>query len=488
MLLKHTQKFDTMITFIISLIILISGYFVYGHYIEKVFSPDKNRKTPAITSADGVDYVPLSSKKIFLIQFLNIAGLGPIFGAIMGAMYGPVVFIWIVLGTLFCGAVHDYLSAMMSLRSNGKSLPELISNELGVTAGIVMRIITIVLMVLVGAVFLSGPASLLTSMTGIDNLWWIIVIFAYYILATLFPVDKIIGKVYPIFGFALLCMAFGILIAIFINNNPMPELSDSFKNLNPNPEKYPIFPMLFITVACGAISGFHATQSPLMARCIKTEADGRKIFFGAMVAEGIVASIWAAAAICFFGGMENFQNYMADNGNSAAVVVKNISSTWLGVMGGFLALLGVVVAPITSADTAFRSARLIIADFMNKEQKSFKNRILISAPLFIICIVLLNVNFDIIWRYFAWTNQSLAAITLWSITLYLARLNKNYFVTLLPAMFMSSVCMTYILVAPEGFAMSHVSGYVIGISFSIFLLGLFIMNRRRIKAVSETRL
>ncbi len=467
-----------MITFIVSLIILIGGYFIYGRYIEKVFSPDKNRKTPALTSTDGVDYVPLSSKKIFLIQFLNIAGLGPIFGAIMGAMYGPIVFLWIVLGTLFCGAVHDYLSAMMSLRSNGRSLPELISGELGKTIGLAVRIITIVLMVLVGAVFLSGPASLLSSMTGIENLWWIILIFSYYVLATLFPVDKIIGKVYPIFGFALLFMAFGILIAIFVNNNPMPELYNSLNNMNPNPERYPVFPMLFITVACGAISGFHATQSPLMARCIKSESDSRKVFFGAMVAEGVVASIWAAAAICFFNGMEGFQSFMAENGNSAAVVVKNISSTWLGVMGGFLALLGVVVAPITSADTAFRSARLIIADFMNKEQKSFKNRILISAPLFLVCIILLNINFDIIWRYFAWTNQTLAAITLWSITVYLAKQNKNFYVTLLPALFMSAVCMTYILVSPEGFGIPHVYGYIFGTGFSTILLICFIIKRK----------
>ena len=267
-----------MITFLISLIVLIGGYFVYGKYIKKVFGPDKNRKTPAILSADGVDYVPLSSKKIFLIQFLTIAGLGPIFGAIMGAIYGPVVFIWNVLGTLMCGATHDYLAAMMSLRGNGKSLPELISNELGTTAGVVMRLITIVLMILVGAVFLSGPASLLTSMTSIDNIWWLIIIFSYYILAPLIPVDKIIGKVYPIFGFALLFMAFSIFIAILLSRNPMPELTETFYNMNPNHEKFSIFPMLFITVACGAISGFHATQSPLMARCIKTEADGRKVF------------------------------------------------------------------------------------------------------------------------------------------------------------------------------------------------------------------
>lgn len=470
-----------MITFLLSLLILIAGYFFYGKYIEKIFAPDEARVTPAIGHPDGVDYVPLSSRKIFLIQFLNIAGLGPIFGAIMGAMYGPIVFLWIVLGTLFCGAVHDFLSAMISLRNDGKSLPELIANELGVTAGLVMRVLTTVLMVLVGAVFLSGPAGLLTSMTGglLSNTGWIVLIFAYYVLATLFPVDKIIGRIYPVFGFALLFMALGIMGAIFWFKAPVPELTDHFRNMNPAADRFPVFPMLFITVACGAISGFHATQSPLMARCIKTEKDGRKVFFGAMVAEGIVATIWAAAAMCFFGGMDQFHDFMGAHNNSAAEVVKHISSGWLGALGGFLALLGVVAAPITSADTAFRSARLIIADFLHVEQKSFKNRILISAPLFMCCIILLNINFDIIWRYFAWCNQTLAVFTLWSITLYLARLNKNYLVSLIPSVFMTAVCVTYILVAPEGFRLSATVSYSVGIVVAALLGGWFMYRKRR---------
>ena len=454
-----------MFTFILCLAILISGYFLYGRYVERIFAPDRNTVTPAFSHNDGVDYVPLSSPKIFLIQFLNIAGLGPIFGAIMGAMYGPVVFLWIVFGTLLCGAVHDFLSGMMSLRSDGKSLPELIARELGTTAGVVMRIITVVLMVLVGAVFLSGPAGLLTSMTNglLSNLGWIILIFAYYVVATLFPVDKIIGRIYPVFGLSLLFMALGILAAIFWYKAPIPELYDNFANLHASPDKFPVFPMLFITVACGAISGFHATQSPLMARCIKTEADGRKVFFGAMVAEGIVALIWAAAAMSFFGGMDGFQGFMAEHNNSAAEVVKHISSDWLGRFGGFLALLGVVAAPITSADTAFRSARLIIADFMKSDQKSFKNRILISAPLFICFAVLLTINFDVIWRYFAWINQTLAVFTLWSITVYLTRNHRNYLVSFFPAAFMTAVCTTYILIAPEGFSLPAPICYSAGI-------------------------
>ena len=385
-----------------------------------------------------------------------------------------------MFGTLFCGAVHDYLSAMMSLRSQGKSLPELIAANLGTTAGVVMRVITIVLMVLVGAVFLSGPAGLLTKMTGgfLSNTWWIVIIFCYYILATLFPVDKIIGKVYPVFGFALLFMAVGIFIAILWHNAPVPELFDNFGNMHPG--RLPVFPMLFITVACGAISGFHATQSPLMARCIKTEADGRKVFFGAMVAEGVVAIIWAAAAMCFFGGMDGFAGFMGSNGNSAAIVVDKISSQWLGSLGGVLALLGVVAAPITSADTAFRSARLIIADFMNVEQKSYKSRILISAPLFIACFILLNINFDVIWRYFAWTNQTLSVFTLWSITVYLAKINKNYLVSLIPALFMTAVSVTYILISPEGFSLSGLVSYILGISASVITLVMFIFWKKQL--------
>ena len=470
-----------MITFILSLTILVVGYFVYGKYVEGVFGPDTNRTTPAYDQTDGVDYVPLSTSKIFLIQFLNIAGLGPIFGAIMGAMYGPVVFIWIVLGTLLCGAVHDFLSAMMSVRDHGKSLPELIANELGGHTRTVLRILTTVLMILVGAVFLSGPAGLLTSMTDglLSYTGWVVVIFAYYVIATLFPVDKIIGKIYPVFGLALLFMAIGIMVAMFYFQKDMPELTEHLGNMHAKPDSYPIFPMLFITVACGAISGFHGTQSPLMARCIKNEKDGRKVFFGAMVAEGIVATIWAAAAMCFFGGIDELQGFMAEK-NNAAEVVKQISSNWLGTLGGFLALLGVVAAPITSADTAFRSARLIIADAFRVEQKSFRNRILISAPIFACCVFLLNVNFDIVWRYFAWVNQTLAVFTLWSITFYLQRLGKNCYITFFPALFMSAVCISYILIAPEGFSLPHMPSYAFAIGVTLGLgISFYVKKLRR---------
>ncbi len=474
-----------MITFILSIVLLIGGYFLYGRYIERIVSPDEKAPTPAIAHPDGVDYVPMSRRKIFLIQFLNIAGLGPIFGAIMGAMYGPVVFLWIVFGTLFAGAVHDYLSAMISLRNDGKSLPDLIAAQLGVSAGIVIRIITILLMVLVGAVFLSGPANLLTSMTGglLSVKWWIAIIFAYYILATLFPVDKIIGKVYPVFGFALLFMAFGILVSLFWYGAHVPELHQHFHNANPAADRFPVFPMLFITVACGAISGFHATQSPLMARCIKTETDARRVFFGAMVAEGLVATIWAAAGMSFFGGLQEFHDFMGANGNSAAIVVSKISREWMGVVGGFLALLGVVVAPITSADTAFRSARLIIADFLHIDQKTFKKRILISTPLFVGCFILLQVNFDTIWRYFAWCNQSLAVFTLWSVTLFLVRERRNYRVAFFPAVFMTAVCICYILIAPEGFGLAHQTGYLIGLGITALVTLWFVYWKNRAFAI-----
>ncbi|MDR2449520.1 MAG: carbon starvation protein A [Prevotellaceae bacterium] len=470
-----------MITFVVAIIFLAGMYFLYGKYVDRVFKPDKNMPMPCVTHADGVDYVPLPTWKIFLIQFLNIAGLGPIFGAIMGAMYGPVVFLWIALGTVFGGAVHDYFSGMISIRSGGKSLPEITGNALGLTAKQVMRVFTVLLMVLVGTVFVSGPAGLLTELTHhvIDFRIWTAVIFCYYVVATLFPIDKIIGKIYPVFGLALLFMAFGLLIALALHPADMTELSlANMRNMHPRAAALPLFPMLFVTVACGAISGFHATQSPLMARCIKTEHAGRKVFFGAMVAEGIVALIWAAAAMAFFKGVPGLQNFMAENKDNAAVVVNAISGQWLGAAGSVLALLGVIAAPITSADTAFRSARLIIADMFNFSQKSLWKRLAVSAPLFLTCFVLLQVNFDVIWRYFAWSNQTLAMVTLWAITVYLSRSKKNYWITLVPALFMTAVCTTYILIAKEGLSLPHTLSYSISGCVTFLLLTVFIRKRK----------
>lgn len=442
-----------MISFTIALIILIVGYFTYGAFVTRVFGQDPKRTTPVHTHADGVDYVKLPAWKIFLIQFLNIAGLGPIFGAIMGVMFGPASFLWIVFGTIFAGAVHDYMSGMLSLRSNGASLPEIVGGQLGSGIKTTMRIFSLLLMILVGAVFVYNPADLLAMQTheSLDRMFWIIVIFSYYMLATLLPVDKLIGKLYPLFGFALLFMAVGILVMLYVNWGSMPEMWHNFSNQRLDADSAPIFPMMFVSIACGAISGFHATQSPMMARCLENEKYGRPIFYGAMVTEGIVALIWAAAAIAFTGGYGELQTALG--GSSPAVLVNNISHSWLGTVGGILAVLGVIAAPITSGDTALRSARLIAADFMNVKQSKISKRLMVSVPIFVLCFIIMLIPYEALWRYFAWSNQMLAVFTLWAITVWLARNQKTFFLTLIPAMFMTAVTTTYIFFAPEGFSM-----------------------------------
>ena len=440
-----------MISFVIALAVLIAGYFIYGKLVSKIFGEDDSRKTPVHTMADGVDYVPLPSWKIFLIQFLNIAGLGPIFGAIMGVMYGPAAFLWIVLGTIFAGGVHDYLSGMMSIREGGASLPEIVGSQLGNKIKNIMRGFSLMLMVLVGAVFIYNPADLLARLTpdSMNMMFWIVAIFIYYMAATMLPIDKLIGKIYPIFGFALLFMAGGIVTILFLHHNEMPEIWQQFYNHKPDPSINPIFPMMFVSIACGAISGFHATQSPMMARCLKTERHARPIFYGAMVAEGIVALIWAAAAIAFTGGYEGLQEYVGSA--SPAILVDNLSKSWLGTFGGILAILGVVAAPITTGDTALRSARLIAADFMNIKQKKLIKRLAISLPVFGLCFIVMLLPYDTLWRYFAWCNQILAVFTLWTATVWLAKENKFYYISMIPALFMTCVTVTYIFFAPEGF-------------------------------------
>ena len=445
-----------MITFTLCLLALVVGYFTYGRVVERVFGPD-DRKTPALTRTDGVDYIPMPTWKIFMIQFLNIAGLGPIFGAIMGAKFGAASYLWIVLGSIFAGAVHDYLSGMLSMRHEGESLPELIGRYLGVTTKQVMRVFSVVLMVLVGAVFVAGPAGLLANLTpeALDTTFWIVVVFLYYILATMLPIDKIIGKIYPLFALALLFMAVGILVMLYVNHPALPELWDGLQNTHPDAQDLPIFPIMFVSIACGAISGFHATQSPLMARCMKSERHGRPVFYGAMITEGIVALIWAAAATYFF-----YENGMEET--NAAVIVDAVTKDWLGIVGGVLAVLGVIAAPITSGDTAFRSARLIVADFLGMEQKSIRKRLYICVPMFLAAIGLLVYSlrdadgFDMIWRYFAWSNQTLSVFTLWAVTVYLVRAKggRYFYLTYVPAMFMTAVCTTYICVAPEGFGLA----------------------------------
>ena len=463
-----------MITFAISLVILILGYVFYGRFIERFFGADKDRPVPSKTMADGVDYVAMPAWKAYMIQFLNIAGLGPIFGAIMGAKYGTASYLWIVFGCIFAGSVHDYLSGMLSLRHGGESLPQLVGRYLGGNVKKAFTVFTLLLLILLTAVFVSQPADLLNSITkgSIGITWWIVLIFVYYFIATLFPIDKVIGKLYPIFGGALLFMALGIMISLFINQPQLPEIWEGFGTKY---ETAPIFPMMFVSIACGAISGFHATQSPLMARCLTNERRGRPVFYGAMISEGIVALVWAAAATAYFG----------ENGSdaSAAQIVLDISKTWLGKLGGILAILGVVAAPISSGDTALRSGRLIVADFLGMTQKRVRSRLVVLIPIVILTLGALvyslrdNEGFNVIWRYFAWTNQVLAVFTLWALTVYLEKHGKNILVTMIPALFMSFVTSVYILEAKEGFELSAVLAYPCGAVFTIFLLILFMRWR-----------
>lgn len=477
-------------TFVGALILLVLGYVVYGAIVEKVFGADASRKTPCYTMQDGVDYIPMPTWKVYLIQFLNIAGTGPIFGAILGILYGPSAYLWIVFGCIFGGAVHDYFSGMISLRKNGASLPEIVGDELGPVVRLVMRIFSLVLMVLVGTVFVTTPAGLLATMThgaGLvgSPLFWSIIIFIYYILATLLPIDALIGRIYPLFGVALLFMAVGVMFGIFTYDGFMPEVTSAWVNHNPN-QSLSIFPMLFITIACGAISGFHATQSPMMARCMKNEKLGRRVFYGSMITEGIVALIWAAAAIKYAGSYERLAELMTAGGNmNPAIIVNAICNDWLGSVGAILAILGVVAAPVTSGDTAFRCARLIAADFLHYKQSTLVRRLIISLPLFLIAAVLMNINFDILWRYFAWFNQTLSIFTLWAVTVWLARKGKMFYLTLFPAMFMTCVCTSYILVAPEGFSLPYQYGVVAGVILSLVLCAFFARWYFRIRKVGR---
>jgi len=470
-----------MITFFVGLIALILGYVFYSRFVERFADVDGSRQTPAYSMNDGVDYVPLKWWRIFLIQFLNIAGLGPIFGAVAGAMWGPVAFLWIVLGSIFAGAVHDYFSGMLSIKHKGLSITEIVGIYLGKGTKQFMRAFTVLLMILVGAVFIMGPANILAGLTPdfASVTFWVWVVFVYYLLATMLPIDKIIGRVYPIFGLSLIFMAVGLIVALFVKGYHIPELNlANLHNFHNDSGKFPIFPMLFITIACGAISGFHATQSPLMARCLTNEKLGRRVFYGAMISEGVVALIWAAISMSFFGGIRELNETMAANGGNAAVVVNDISNSLLGKFGGVLALLGVVAAPITSGDTAFRSARLIVADFMNFNQSPIKNRILVSVPLFAIGFFLTQIDFGIVWRYFAWANQTLAMVVLWTITVYLLQNNKPYWITFIPAVFMTAVTTTYLFLAPEGFSLSKAIAYPTGAVLAVIsIIGFFMYKK-----------
>lgn len=483
-----------MFSFLVSLVALVAGYFIYGRVVEKVFGVDSSRKTPAITKADGVDYIPMPAWKVYMIQFLNIAGTGPIFGAIMGAKFGPSAYLWIVFGCIFAGAVHDYMTGMLSIRNNGAGLPDLVGEYLGKGTKTFILAFSIIVLMLVGTVFVFSPALILGDIAGdgskIAIMAWVGVIFLYYLLATLMPIDKIIGRIYPVFSFALLFMAVALMVCLFVKWPALPEIWDGLGNLGESKgllSGQPVFPCLFITIACGAVSGFHATQSPLMARCVSDEKLGRPVFYGAMITEGIVALIWATVASWFFYGGGAAE---VGSGLSAAApeVVVKVSEGWLGILGGILAILGVVAAPITSGDTAFRSARLIVADFLHLPQKPIRNRLIISIPLFILASFLLWYNiadedgFNVIWRYFGWANQTLAVFMLWTATAYLVKYRggMSFMLTLLPAAFMTAVCVTYLCVAKIGLNLPVTWNWYIGISTFVLSLAVFsILYMRR---------
>lgn len=479
-----------MISLFVAFAVLIIGYLVYGKVTEKVFAPD-DRQTPAIAVNDGVDCVPMKTWKAFLVQLLNIAGTGPIFGALMGAVFGPVVFLWIVFGSILGGAVHDYMSGMISSRHGGASIAELSGTYLGKAVKWIMRIFSVVLLVLCGTVFVTSPAGLLETLTPgwMNGTFWAVVILVYYLLATLLPIDKLIGRLYPVFGVLLIVMAVTVIGGILFSGGKytIPEIS--LENLHP--DGTPVWPYMFITVACGAVSGFHATQSPMIAKCIRSEKEGRVVFYGAMVSESVIALVWAAAGVSFYGATQILNEALK---SGASNVVYEISTGVLGVFGGVLAIAGVVICPVTSGDTAFRSARLILAEALHLDQKSIKNRLLVTIPLLaagglLTVFAMLNDNgFQIIWRYFSWSNQTLAMIALWVSTAYLLRKGKYRFGSLLtafPAVFMTGVSVTYILMAEEGFRLSQTVAVLLGAGAAGVLLVIYLaalarsLNRKK---------
>ncbi|WP_020677691.1 carbon starvation CstA family protein [Geopsychrobacter electrodiphilus] len=449
---------------------LIVGYFVYGKIVDRAFGPQPNRLTPAKTMADGVDYVEMSPRKIYLIQLLNIAGLGPIFGPILGALYGPAALLWIVFGCIFGGAVHDYFSGMLSIRHGGKSIPDVVGYQLGNGFKQFMRVFSIILLLLVGVVFVVGPAGLLAKLSPLSVPVWVVLIFGYYFLATILPINQIIGRIYPLFGAILIFMAVGLTSALLYQGY---DLFPQMTLANLHPKGLPMWPLMFITIACGAVSGFHATQSPLMARCVGNERDGRKLFYGTMIGEGVIALIWATLGIAFYHGSDALGVALSHGGPAA--VVNEISTTLLGPIGGLMAIIGVIILPISSGDTAFRSARLIIADTFNFEQKSMAKRLLLAIPLFIVGIIISQAEFGVIWRYFGWANQTLATIVLWAGAAYMIRHGRNHWIGTIPATFMTAVAATYLAYAKIGFGLSLQVASVVGLlvaaaSFAAFMI------------------
>ncbi len=481
------QIFNEMITFLVSISLLIIGFVFYGKFIEKFFGADNTIKTPAVTHVDGVDFTPLPTWKVFTIQFLNIAGLGPVFGAILGAQYGQWSYVWIVIGCIFMGAVHDYFSGMLSLRNGGASVPELVGKYLGNGFRYLLRVFTLLLLIFVGVAFVSGPAGLLAYQTNGGFEIWVYVIFGYYLVATLLPINKIIGRIYPFFAAALLLMAIGIAGAMVLNHLTgdfyMKELSlDGLKNLHHNPGHNILFPMMFIVISCGAISGFHSTQAPMMARCLKKESYGRYAFYGAMIAEGIVAIIWATAAMNYFGDANGLNEVMLPKEHNPAWVVNMISEHWMGKVGAVFVVVGVIVLPISTGDTAFRSARLTLADIFSYSQKSIKSRLIISLPLFVLGFILTQLEFSTIWKFLGLSNQILSVVMLWTVAMYLIKSGKKHWYISIPAMFMTAVCVSYIFVAPlsnGGMGLDIAIGVVIGIVSAFVSLGIFIFKGKK---------
>lgn len=484
-----------MITFFACILLLVAGYFLYGKFVERYFGADPSRPVPAYSSEDGIDYKPMATWKVFVIQFLNIAGLGPIFGAILGAAYGPAAYIWIVVGCIFMGAVHDFFSGMMSIRRNGSNMPDIIGDNLGRTMKTVMNVVVCFLLLAVGVSFVTGPSDLLASLTVMDKEIWLYIIFAYYLLATMLPIDKIIGNVYPLMGAALLFMALGIAVMLVVGDirgvHEMMELTpDALKNWHSDPQDNIMIPMLFVVVSCGAISGFHSTQSPLMARCLKNEKYARPVFYGSMVAEGIVAIIWATAAMAYFGGPEGL-NAAATEGImvngvltkvTPAIAVDIICRSWLGKVGAVIAVIGVIVCPITSGDTAFRSLRLTVADFLKSDQKPVLKRFAICIPIFALAFFCCKMDFSTVWKYVGIGNQTLAAIVMWTASAYLIKQGKKHWMCSLPASFLTFVCVSYFMMAPHvngGLHLSPLAGYIVGTVAALVILTVFVLKGRR---------
>ncbi|MFI3271970.1 MAG: carbon starvation protein A [Pseudomonadota bacterium] len=469
----------SVVYFLLSVVALIVGYVVYGRIVERCFGADEKRATPAQTMADGVDYVAMSPAKVFLVQLLNIAGVGPVFGPILGALYGPWALVWIVIGSIFAGGVHDYFSGMLSVRSNGTSIPDVVGNNLGNAFKHFMRYFSVLVLVLVGVVFVSAPAGLLAKLTPewMSMQVWIGVIFAYYFIATILPIDKIIGRIYPLFAIVLIVMAVGLSGALIFKGY---DFYPAAEFVNQHPSDLPIWPLMFVTIACGAISGFHATQSPMMARCLSNEKLGRPVFYGAMIAEGFIALIWATLGMTFYHTPELLNTALANGGPGA--MINEVSVTLLGPIGGLLAILGVIALPITSGDTAFRSARLTIADMFGVKQVGNMSRLAIAVPLFVIGAAISMVDFSILWRYFGWANQTLATIVLWTAAAYLVRRRVAHWIASIPATFMTAVVVSYICFAGIGFGLSQEISSIIGVVVAVACLGLFLARRSAFEA------